>query len=121
MSKLDDDIRRALAQTEPGYDLDREEGVFREMLGLFHGKQRWMAIVATLYSIVGTILGVLAGIQFFRTDEVRWQIFYATAVLLMFMLVMLVKVWGWMQMNRYALQREIKRLELRTLEQRPQA
>ena len=40
---------------------------------------------------------------------------FATGVLFMRVLL-LVKLWGWMQMNRYAIQREIKRLELRVLE-----
>jgi hypothetical protein len=34
--------------------------------------------------------------------------------------MLLLKLWGWMQMNRYAIQREIKRLDLRILELRKQ-
>ena len=30
MNKLDDDIRRALANGEASYDVDREEGLFRQ-------------------------------------------------------------------------------------------
>ena len=116
MSKLDDDIRKALANGETSYDLDREEGIFRQMAGIFRGKMRWMAIVATVESIVFTVLIVLAAVEFFQTDEIKWQIFYATSILLLAMLLLLVKLWGWMQMNRYSIQREIKRLELRILE-----
>ena len=113
MNKLDDDIRKVLSNGDMSYDLDREEGVFRQMAGIFRGKMRWMAIVATVESVVFTVLIVLAAIEFFRAVDTRWQIFYATAVVLLAMLLLLVKLWGWMQMNRYALQREIKRLELR--------
>jgi len=116
MSKLDDDIRKALANGEALYDLDREEGVFRQMAGIFHGKMRWMAIVATIYSVVFPVLMVLAAVEFFRADDTKWQIFYATGFLLMAMLLVLVKLWGWMLMNRYSIQRQIKRLELRILE-----
>jgi hypothetical protein len=116
MNALDDDIRKALANGETPYDLDREEGVFRQWAGIFHGKMRWMAILATLEAIVFVVLIVLAAIEFFQADDTKWQIFYATGVLLLGMLLLLVKLWGWMQMNRYALQREIKRLELRVLE-----
>jgi len=31
-------------------------------------------------------------------------------------MLLLMKLWGWMQMNRYSIEREIKRLELRILE-----
>jgi len=116
MSKLDDDIRKALANGEASYDLDREEGIFRQMAGIFRGKMRWMAIVATIYSVVLPVLIVLASIEFFQTDDTKWQIFYATGILLLAMLLLMVKLWGWMQMNRNSIQREIKRLELRILE-----
>jgi hypothetical protein len=116
MNTLDDDIRKVLAEGESIYDLDREEGVFRQMAGIFRGKMRWMAIVATIETIVFMVLIVLAAIEFFQADDTKWQIFYATCVVLLGMLLLLVKLWGWMQMNRYAIQREIKRLELRILE-----
>ena len=113
MNTLDDDIRKVLADEEASYDLDREEGVFRQMAGLFRGKMRWMAIVATIEGIVFVVLIVLAAVEFFRTDDTKSQIFYATGILL---LLLLVKLWGWMQMNRNAIQREIKRVELRIVE-----
>ena len=116
MSKLDDDIRKVLANGEAAYDLDREEGVFRQWAGIFRGKLRWVAILATIEAAVFMVLMVLAAIEFFQTDDTKWQIFYATGVLLLALLLLLVKLWGWMQMNRYSIQREIKRLELRILE-----
>ena len=116
MSKLDDDIRKALAIGDSSYDVDREESIFRQMAGIFQGKMRWMAIVATVESIVFPVLIVLAAVEFFQTDDTKWLIFYATGILLLAMLLLLVKLWGWMQMNRNSIQREIKRLELRILE-----
>ena len=116
MNALDDDIRKVLANEESLYDLEREEGVFRQMAGIFRGKMRWMAIAVTIETVVFVVLIVLAAVEFFQTDETKWQIFYATSVLLLAMLLLLIKLWGWMQMSRYAIQREIKRLELRMLE-----
>lgn len=116
MSTLDDEIRKALSSDAAPCDSDREEGVFRQMAGLFQGKMRWMAIAVTIESVVFVVLIVLAAMEFFRTDDTKWQIFYATGIVLLALLLVLVKLWGWMQMNRFALQREIKRLELRTLE-----
>ena len=116
MSNLDDDIRKALANGETVYDLDREEGVFRQWAGIYRGKMRWMAVFATAEAVVFAVLIVLAAIQFFQTDDVKHQILYATCVVLLALLLLLVKLWGWMQMNRYAIQREIKRLELRLIE-----
>ena len=116
MSKLDDDIRKVLANGEASYDLDREEGLMGQMAGIFRGKLRWMAIFAVVESIVFLVLIVLAAVEFFQTDETKWHIFYATGILLLAMMLLLVKLWSWGQMNRYCIQREIKRLELRILE-----
>ncbi len=116
MSKLDDDIRKALANGESSYDLDQEEGLLGQMAGIFQGKLRWMAILVVVESIVFMVLIVLAAMEFFQTDDTKQQIMYATSVLLLAGMLLLVKLWGWMQMNRYCIQREIKRLELRVLE-----
>ena len=116
MNKLDDDIRKALANEEASYDLDREEGLFGQVAGIFRGKLRWIAIFAVIESIVFLVLIVLAAIEFFQADDTKWQIFYATSILLLAGMLLLVKLWSWMQMNRYVIQREIKRLELRILE-----
>ena len=117
MNKLDDDIRRVLANNEASYDLDREEGIFRQWAGIYHGKMRWMAIAVTVESVVLMVLIVLAAIQFFRADDTKWQVLYATSIVLMAMVLLLIKLWGWMQMHHNSIQREIKRLELRVLQQ----
>ena len=118
MNALDDDIRKVLANGESVYDLEREEGMFRQMAGLYRGTWWWVAVFVTIESLAFTVLIVLAAVEFFQTDDTKWQIFYATGVLLLAMLLVLVKLWGWGQMNRRSIQREIKRLELRILEMR---
>jgi len=116
MNSLDDDIRKTLDTVETLYDLEKEEGIFAQMFGLFRGKMRCWAILVTIETIVVLVLLVLTANAFFQVDDIRSQILYATCVLLLGMVMILLKLWGWMQMNRYALQPEIKRLELRILE-----
>ncbi|MHC4080216.1 MAG: DUF6768 family protein [Planctomycetota bacterium] len=120
MMKLDDDIKKLLANEEALYDLGKEEGVFRQMAGIYRGKLRWMAIAVTIESVVFLALLVLAAVEFFQAGDTKQQILYATVVVLLAMLLLLIKLWGWGQMNRNAIQREIKRLELRILELRGQ-
>ncbi len=120
MNQLDDDIRKALSTEESAYDLGREEGVFSQMAGIYRGKMRWMAICAAVEAIVFTVLIVLATIEFFQTDDPKWQLFYATGTILLGMMLLLIKLWGWMQMNRNSIRREIKRLELQVIDLRRQ-
>ncbi len=116
MSNLDDDIRKALANGDVPYDFDMEEGLMVQMASLFRGKLRWISIFVVIESIVFLVLIVLAIIEFDQAEDVKSQIFYATGVLMMMLMIVLLKLWSWMQMNRYCIQREIKRLELRILE-----
>jgi hypothetical protein len=109
-------IRKALDTGETLYDLEKEEGIFAQMLGLFRGKMCCWAILVAIETILVLVLAVLAANKFFQAGDTKSQIFYATCVLLLGMVMLLLKLWSWMQMNRYALQREIKRLELRILE-----
>ena len=118
MNKLDDDIRNALIQDEANYDFDREESIFHQIGDIYRGKWRWMAVLATVESVAAVILIILAVVKFLDADETKWQIFYATGVVLLSMLVLLVKIWGWMQMHQYRLLRELKRMELRIMESR---
>ncbi|MFG0253021.1 MAG: DUF6768 family protein [Phycisphaerales bacterium JB038] len=116
MSNLEQDIRSALAEEAVPDSLAQEEGVFAQMAGLFRGRMRWMAVIATIECIVFSALLVLAAVKFFQATDTHGQILYATCVVLLALMLVLVKLWGWLQMTRYALQREIKRLELRVLE-----
>ena len=116
MNNLDDDIRKLLDNGETPYDLEKEEGLFRQLAGIFRGKMRWWSILVIIETVVVLVLMVLAIAEFFHVEDTKSQIFYATGVVLLGMVMLLLKLWGWMQMNRYAIQREIKRLELRILE-----
>jgi len=116
MNNLDDDIRKVLDNGETLHDLEKEAGLFSQWAGIFRGKMRWWSILVIIEAIVVLMLIMLAIGEFFQAEDTKSQIFYATGVLLLGMVMMLLKLWGWMQMNRYAIQREIKRLELRILE-----
>ena len=116
MSNLDDDIRKVLDNGETLCDLEKEAGLFGQLAGIFRGKMRCWSILVIIETVVVLVLIVLAVGEFFHAEDTKSQIFYATGVLLLGMIYLTLKLWGWMQMNRYALQREIKRLELRILE-----
>jgi len=116
MSKLDDDIRKALATGQGAYELERADGVFRQMAGLYQGELRWMAVAVTIHLLVILALMVWVASAFFRSADTKAQILYATCFVLLGLALTLAKLWGWMLMNRYALQREIKRVELRLVE-----
>ncbi|MDY7011894.1 MAG: DUF6768 family protein [Planctomycetota bacterium] len=118
MNKLNNDIRKAFADENEGmfYNLDREQGVCEMIAETFHGKMRWMTILAWTEGVVFTCVAVFVAVKFFTVQTVREWILYATLFLTVSMIIVLIKMWCWMAINRTSIQREIKRLELRILE-----
>jgi hypothetical protein len=72
-------------------------------------------------------VGLWAALAFVRSEAVRGWIFYASAFLVSVIVVSSLKIWFWLELNRYAHTRELKRLEsqvallVQTLNQRPRS
>ncbi|MHC4562903.1 MAG: DUF6768 family protein [Planctomycetota bacterium] len=118
MNGDDSDIKKAMGKADWVSDMDAErDETFRQMLaGTFRGRPRWMAILAWVYILAFTAMMVVAALQFFQTEATRDQILWATVFLASSFIVMFLKLWFWTVMNRNAVTREIKRLELRVAE-----
>ncbi|KKO11461.1 hypothetical protein LCGC14_0019420 [marine sediment metagenome] len=118
MSDNDNDIRAALKKADWSgeYDAGRDL-TFHDMLaGSFRGQSRWMSVMAWIHIFAFTGLMVVGIVFFFQADTTRDQILWATVFLSSTVMVMMLKMWFWMAMNRNAVTREIKRLEMRIAE-----
>ena len=51
--------------------------------------------------------------MFFRTENIRLQIFYAVMFLMFMQFLGMMKFFAWQMIHRNSLKREIKRLEIR--------
>lgn len=106
-------IREALS-TEEREVFDRlgEPSLPAMMIGGFGGRLRWVNLYASLLTFAMFGLAVFSVVKIFQAEEVaemiRWSVGFAFGLASSLGL----KVWFWMQMERYALSREIKRVEL---------
>jgi len=114
-NKVDIDklIKETLTQEEAKfYDELDEQNVF-EMLGsLFQGKNRWIMYVMNFMTLVFFGLFVYCAVQFFDTENTNEMIKWGIGGLVFLFGVSMLKVFAWMQMDKNALLREIKRLEI---------
>ena len=82
------------------------------MFGIFKGKNSWITILIAIVQLLWFGVFVYCAIQFFKatetTDLIRWGVFGSLSIMASSML----KFYTWMQMDKKALLREIKRLEL---------
>ena len=113
MKKLDEQIREALRAEDADIFADGPEQSLHEMvIASFKGKQRWLVIMSFCGGFVYTGLAIFTAVRFFQAETMRAMIGYATGFIFCLIAVGLTKVWYWMQLDKNAILREVKRLEL---------
>lgn len=114
MSDVDRAIRQSLsAEDAELFDrLSFDQSLRQQVLATFEGRLRWMNVAGW---IAGFVLFGVAAVMAWRfvqapttQDMLRWGAGSALA----FAGLGLVKVWFWMEMQKNAIMREVKRLEL---------
>ncbi len=116
-ANLDEDrLRRALqAEDELAlkqFDPTANESMFGQMFDLLRGKARWWTVLIGFFAFAFFAAAVYSVFRFFDAGETKYQIMWATAFLTGMMANGMLKMWMWMQMNKNAVKRELKRLEL---------
>jgi len=89
-----------------------EPTIFEQMAETFRGRTRWINRILIVDILVFTALLVFSVFRFHGATEVADQIFWASSSVLSVVIIGLVKLWYWMELNRVTVLREIKRLEL---------
>lgn len=114
MKDLDKKIQEALRKEDADLfeEFAGEPSMYEMIMETFRGKYRWMAVVAVFYTIVFIALFIFSAIRFFGAEETREMLMWAALCILCWFAVFVMKVWYWMELNKNALMREIKRLEL---------
>ncbi|HRP62485.1 MAG TPA: hypothetical protein PK400_04260 [Phycisphaerales bacterium] len=113
MNNLDDRIRRALHAEDKDLLKDlKEPGMLARTLTAMQRAPRWTVVYAFLISLALIGAAVWFAVRFFSATETREMIAWATGFLFVMLAIAAIKGWFWMQMEKYVLLREIKRLEL---------
>ncbi len=110
---IDTLIKETLTREEAKfYDELEEQNVFEMIGGLFYGKNKWIMILMNIMTLVFFGLFVYCTIQFFKVTTIEEMIKWGIGGLVFLLGVSMLKVFAWMQMDKNALLREIKRLEI---------
>ena len=113
MSQSDDTIRRALHAERDDLlkDLD-EPTMLSQALTTMRRGTRWLNAIVIVVMFALMALAVWSAIQFFSVTETRSMIAWAVGFMYALLGVAMLKLWFWMQMDKYVVLREVKRLEL---------
>ncbi len=113
MEDIDRLIKEALSE-EDSEILDRlqEQSLFESLMSNFQGKMKWIAMYSFFMILVIFALSIYCLVEFLEAEEIREMLLWGAGMMVGLVMVGMLKMWHWMQMDKNALVREIKRLEL---------
>ena len=113
MKDIDELIRETLSKEDAQwFDEWDEQSLTEKVVASFRGKSRWLVIVVYVSILIFAVLMIIAAVRFFRADSTRDMILFATGFLFCNLSVAMLKTWYWMELNKNAVTREIKKIEL---------
>jgi len=116
MEEIDKLIKETLNQEESKfYDALEEQNIFEMLFGLFKGKNAWINILLNIMIIVFFVLFIYSGFQFFKSETTEGLIKWGLGSMAFLLCISMLKLYAWMQMDKYAILREMKRLELQVM------
>ncbi|MEM6524655.1 MAG: DUF6768 family protein [Bacteroidota bacterium] len=117
MNKSNEEIDKVIHET-----LTKEEAEFYDQLGeqsivemavdVYKGKDLWLKIIIALLTFAFFTGFIYCAIQFFNTSVTTEMIKWMGIGFSFFAMSMSLKLWQWMQMDKNAILRELRRIEL---------
>jgi hypothetical protein len=114
MNDLDQAIRESLSSEDTKlFDrLGADQALHRQVLGTFEGQLRWLNIAGWIAGFVLFGVASISAWRFVQEPELEDMLRWGAASALAFAGLALVKVWFWLELQKNAIVREVKRLEV---------
>lgn len=114
--QLDDLIREALGEEEQAfYDALGEPSVPEMVTEVFRGRLRWLNRAAVLIGVAALALALWSVQRLIVVESAKEIVWWTTGLFFSLGTMWVVKIWYWMELNRHAVTREVKRLEMQVL------
>jgi len=116
MKNLDDQIRNALSSQDAEMIGGPDDGLRIDQLVLSTFRSRNWLITGTMVVVSLIVMGVSiwCAFRFFGSQETKDLLAYGFGFLLGMFMISFMKIWFWMEMQRIAITREVKKVELLT-------
>jgi hypothetical protein len=114
MTDFDRAIRQSLsAEDSELFDrLGADQALHRQVLATFEGRFRWFNAAGWIAGLVLFGVASVAAWRFLQAPEVGEMLRWGAASALAFAGIALIKVWFWLELQKNAVVREVKRLEV---------
>ena len=114
MNDLDHAIRQSLSEEDAAL-LDRlgaDQALHRQVLATFEGRLRWFNVAGWIAGFVLFGVASILAWRFVQAEELGEMLRWGATSALAFAGLALIKVWFWLELQKNAIVREVKRLEL---------
>ncbi|MEM8913421.1 MAG: DUF6768 family protein [Planctomycetota bacterium] len=114
MNDIDNKIREAL-RAEDAATLSQfpgDDSLSSTLFTVYQGQRRWINSTATVVTFLLFALQIWCGVRFFQSESTQALIGWSTGFLTLFVWIVMMKLWFWLEMLRNSVTREVKRLEL---------
>lgn len=112
MEEIDYIIKETLTKEEAKfYESLEEPGLIGQIGGIFKGKLGWLVVVMNIVVIIAFASFIYCLYRFLNTEATNELIKWGLAGFICLMITSMLKVFGWLQMEKNSLLRELKRLE----------
>lgn len=111
--EIDQLIKETLSTEEAAfYDALDEQNVFEMIFGLYKGKNAWFVITTNIVAMLFMGLFFYSTYLFFTSEPSLEILKWGLMSIISLTTIGLLKIYAWMQMDKKAILREMKRLEL---------
>ena len=114
MSNLDERIRESLSAEDQELlaQMDADDSLYRDVIATFQGRMRWMNVLSSIIGFALFGVALLCGWRFTMETEPRGMLMWGAGAALAISGLTMIKLWFWMEIQKNAIVREIKRVEL---------
>ena len=114
MTDLDQAIRESLSSEDTKlFDrLGADQALHRQVLATFEGQLRWFNTAGWIAGLVLFGVASVSAWRFVQAQELGDMLRWGAASALAFAGLALIKVWFWLELQKNAIVREVKRLEV---------
>jgi hypothetical protein len=113
LEDIDTLIKETLTEEEAKfYDELDEQGLIGSIASIFQGKLGWLAAIMNIINLGVFGFMIYCFVQFFNMTETNELIKWGLGIVVCITFMSMIKLYAWMQMDKRAILREMKRLEL---------
>ena len=113
MEDIDKLIKETLTEEESKfYDELDEQGLWGSIKSIFKGKLGWLAVIMNIINLAAFGVLVYCLVQFFTVTDTNEMLQWGLGIFICSLFNTMIKLYAWMQMDKRAILREMKRLEL---------